>query len=141
MRKKERKERDPGNILGKALYFMGFVCAKANMIKDEAIKFFQDTGISEAVSGEPAVIGAEDGEKQLNDEFEKEIKEIRKKNGRQLNALYTYFGSFLYENIVKENIYYCFGSENARCEEEANSLLQKIKNSREEEMIQAGAKG
>jgi hypothetical protein len=46
---------------------------------------------------------------------------------RQLDSLYVYFGKFLYENIEKENIYYCFESRDKRLEEQASAFLQKIK--------------
>ena len=46
---------------------------------------------------------------------------------RQLNTLYTYFGKFLYENMEKENIFYCFYSENEHLEKDASELMRRIR--------------
>jgi hypothetical protein len=133
MIKEGRNEGMLENVLRDVFYVIGFICAKVNMIKNEARELFKDTGSSKTDTEEPVASGAYDSRDLVNAEFEKEIKGIKKEGARHLDALYAYFGRFLYENITKENVYYCFGSENARYEEEAESLLHKIKSSSEED--------
>ena len=55
------------------------------------------------------------------------IKKTIKKCDRQLDNLYVHLGKFLYDNIEKENLYYCFASQDKQLEEQAEALLRKIK--------------
>ena len=67
--------------------------------------------------------------------------EIIRECDKQVDNLYIHFGKFLYENIEKENIYYCFESKDNNLEEQANGLLQKLKYNEEtepEEKIEPG---
>jgi len=58
---------------------------------------------------------------------DKTVEQTIKECDRQLDSLYAHFGKFLYENIRKENIYYCFESQDGHLEEQAHEFLQKIK--------------
>jgi len=55
------------------------------------------------------------------------IEKPTKDRDRQLKSLLIYFGMFLYENIEKGNIFYCFSSENERLEDDAVKALRMIK--------------
>ncbi len=59
--------------------------------------------------------------------IKQKVREIIKKCDKQLDNLYVHLGKFLYDNIEKENLYYCFKSKDKQLEEQAEALLIKIK--------------
>jgi len=54
------------------------------------------------------------------------IAEMVSDSDRQLAVLYAYLGKFLYENMGKARLYYCFTPENEHLESEAEMLLKRI---------------
>ena len=46
---------------------------------------------------------------------------------KKLDSLYTHFGAFIFENMQKEKLFYCFEPECADLDQESTDLLKKLK--------------